>query len=157
MRWKWSPRTSSQSRSKWTRISPRPPHRAQHGGCEKKGSVAASTASAGMVGAPTGHGRGVRDAIARLPCSTQGARCGSRSRRPGAGRTRRTRGATPRDAVSRDAVSVVNADSPPEETSRQGLENLSCRLARERGSFLPAQGGDAWPERSSLSCSSSGG
>jgi len=45
MRWKWSPRTSSQSRSKWTLISPRPPHRSQHGGCEKNGSTPAGAAA----------------------------------------------------------------------------------------------------------------
>src|SRR6266403_4348676 len=39
-RWKWSPRTSAQSRSKWTRISYRAPHRGQPRWFEKGGSVA---------------------------------------------------------------------------------------------------------------------
>ena len=41
-RWKWSPRTSAQSRSKWTRISYRAPHRGQPRVFEKGGTVAAS-------------------------------------------------------------------------------------------------------------------
>src|SRR5262249_26298630 len=62
-RWKWSPGASAQSRSKWTRIAPRPQHRAHQAGWFVDGGRSASS---------TGHG-------ARLPRGSNCCCAGGRS------------------------------------------------------------------------------